>query len=117
MNTDVILQFTFTFISFLLIFLYWFPITIVHGDSMEPTYHDGQKLFSRRITRFDNLKSGEVYAFWSPEEPNKLLIKRLHEVFEKNYCYFLGDNSEVSFDSRYFGLVHRSKIVAKIIGG
>ena len=105
------------FIAWAMIFLYWFPITIVHGDSMEPPYHDGQKLFSRRITRFHKLEKNGIYAFWSPEEPDKLLIKRLHEVFENNYGYFLGDNSEVSFDSRYFGLVHRSKIVAIIIGG
>lgn len=99
---------------------YWFPLVTVHGDSMFPTYRDGQKLRARRVNRFEKLQIGAVYVFYSPCEKDKVLIKRLDTISGTNYsysalCYFLGDNAENSFDSRAFGYVPRNKIIAKIL--
>lgn len=98
----------------------YFPTIIVKGYSMYPTYLPEQVLCSRRITRFEKLQIGEVYVFYDPKEKDKVLIKRLSCVIKADlsrteYCYFLGDNSKDSRDSREFGYVPRNKIIAIII--
>lgn len=99
--------------------LFYFPLIEVKGNSMFPTFEDGQYLHARRITRFDKLKVGAVYVFYSPKD-NKVLIKRLNYIIEADfarteYCYFLGDNAIESNDSRHFGYVSRKNIIAVVL--
>lgn len=109
------------FAAIILVFIaYWFPLVTVYGNSMFPTYEDGQKLRARRLSRFEKLQIGAVYVFYSPCEKGKVLIKRLDTISGTDYscsalCYFLGDNAENSFDSRAFGYVPRKNIIAKIL--
>ena len=91
---------------------YVFPFIRVVGDSMFPTYHDGQFLPSMRVTRFVPLHDGRVYVFRSPD--GKTVIKRL-AYHDKRKCYFLGDNATVSYDSRAYGYVDRKNIVAVVL--
>lgn len=107
-----------TFVLAILGFI--FPLVTIHGNSMYPTYVNGQKLRARRITSYEKLQIGAVYVFYSPVEEDKILIKRLTALSGTNYsrnvlCYFLGDNTDDSFDSRDFGYVSRKKIIAKIL--
>ena len=89
-----------------------FPLIEVVGDSMFPTYHDGQLLPSMRVARFVPLCDGRVYVFRSPD--GKTVIKRL-AYHDKRKCYFLGDNATVSYDSRAYGYVDRRNIVAVVL--
>ena len=89
-----------------------FPLIRVVGDSMFPTYHDGQLLPSMRVARFVPLCDGRVYVFRSPN--GKTVIKRL-AYHDKRKCYFLGDNATVSYDSRAYGYVDRKNIVAIVL--
>ena len=86
---------------------------------MLPTYKDKQLLFSRRVFKFDELEISSCYVVWEPCEERKLMIKRLAKIAidseGREMCYFLGDNSRVSFESRSFGWVPRESIVAKIM--
>jgi phage repressor protein C with HTH and peptisase S24 domain len=92
--------------------MFFFPIIIVDGVSMCPTYQDRQLLLATRLFRYNKLKAGRVYVFHSPS--GEVVIKRL--AYEKDgMCYFLGDNEEESFDSRYYGYVPKSMIIAKIV--
>lgn len=99
-------------VSIMLIVLYKYPLVKVMGDSMYPTYHDGQFLKSVRLRPHDNLKEGDVYVYKTLKDD--VVIKRLDH---KNECglFFIGDNIQCSFDSRSYGYVPRENVIAVII--
>lgn len=107
--------------------------------SMEPTLPKGSYIIGIRV--YHSLKTGDIIIF---EYDGKLLVKRIAavpgdiidtgaltymasmerpcredsvlEVPEECY-YVLGDNTQNSFDSRYWNdpFVHRENIVAKLV--
>lgn len=94
----------------------------VTGDSMYPSYEDGDILFATSFFQAKNLKEGDVMIFRPPtssSEEVKFVIKRIHHILitpeGKMFFYFLGDNPQVSFDSRRYGYVSKDKLVAKVI--
>lgn len=118
--------------TLLVVLFYLFPIIQVCGDSMCPTFNDGDIIIGCRIFK---LKLGDVYIFNPPvgqeNEKRYFVIKRvLHIIVEqpkkhrhKNRygfygdvkVFFVGDNSAVSFDSRNYGTVEANKILAKYL--
>ena len=87
-----------------------FLIGYVPTESMEPTLERGSYIIGRRI--YSNLETGDIILF---RHNGKLLVKRVAAVggdtAEKNgismtvpeaRCYFLGDNADSSYDSRYW---------------
>jgi signal peptidase I len=67
---------------------YVFPLVNVCGNSMFPTYHDGEIILSRRIFRKNKIKPGDVMVFKHPTVKNRLLIKRVSEVFRDRKVKF-----------------------------
>ena len=90
---------------------YLFPIIQVCGNSMNPTYRDGDIVLGCRLYSV-NIKS--IYVF-RPPVGEKYVVKRLTQVSPTNKLFFEGDNPEGSFDSRMYGYVSRDKVVAKCI--
>jgi signal peptidase I len=129
---------------------------VVHGKSMEDTFHDGDRLLIEKFApRFESISRGDVIIFHHPEEPGKRLIKRviglpgetvkiengvvfidgkplaepwLPEMPERHdgsfmepkriepETYFvLGDNRDISNDSRRIGAIPRHLIVGKFL--
>lgn len=95
---------------------------IVVGDSMTPSYNNGDILFATSFFRAKNLKVGDVMVFRPPiasSDEVKFVIKRISHIIKntdgKLYFYFLGDNQAVSFDSRRYGYVPKDRLVAKVI--
>jgi signal peptidase I len=72
-----------------------FGLTMISGESMEPTLQSGDLLV---YARFTDLEIGDIVIFHS-EAFNKQLIKRVDQI-EDGKCYVLGDNPAVSEDSR-----------------
>ena len=111
------------FIAFLVISLavlyYFFPILKVEGDSMYPTLKEGEYLLACRVFDVYDMKIGHVYVFRSPVDKNRYLIKRLKNeacIEQRRLSfYFLGDNLGNSYDSRNFGFVDQSAVIAKVI--
>jgi signal peptidase I len=94
-----------------------FPIIQVCGDSMLPTLKDGEVYFAKRVLRKNHLKEGSIYIYKSPaKEDHKYVIKRLTLINPYNgKLYFEGDNAEASFDSRSYGFIDRSRVIAKLV--
>lgn len=105
-----------------LLVAYLFPLAVVVGQSMEPTYHEGDILLCRRVVfkRSHSYYSNEVYAFKAPyeDEEKYFVIKRVSycvRTNNKKYLCMLGDNPIESYDSRMYGLVESKYVVAKIL--
>lgn len=96
---------------------------------MEPTYHEMDKVLVNRFTLlWRKPVKGEVVIVWQPTQDNGYDIKRILAVpgdsvqtFEgklyvlgKDQYFIVGDNSKKSYDSRYYGPVHRIQIVGVV---
>lgn len=93
-------------------------VVTVRGDSMAPTYADGDRLLAHRTTRRPEI--GTVVVFRTPAEfhgrPGEvpaLLIKRV-VAQDCDSVTVRGDNP-VSLDSRHFGAVPLTAIVGHIL--
>ena len=96
----------------LVVLFYIFPIIQVCGDSMYPTYKDGDIVLGCRIF---SIKRGGIYVY-HPPAGEKYVIKRLTRIINfPNLLFFEGDNSEHSYDSRMYGCISNQDLVAKCI--
>lgn len=113
------------FVFLIIAFLYhsFFTLSVVKGKSMEPTFHDGQVvLVGKGGLLFGPLKRGDVVVF---TRNGQLLVKRVVALpyetapdgtrVPANHVYVVGDNLEVSEDSRAFGPIPLSSIVGKVL--
>lgn len=92
---------------------YVFPLIQVCGDSMYPTFKDGDILVGCRLCK--NFKENTVYIF-TPPVGEKYVIKRLTLISkDTGKLFFEGDNPDYSYDSRMYGYISRDKVVARYI--
>lgn len=118
MITALLVFITLLIVGFIL--YYCFPPIRICGYSMFPTFTDGEILIGRRVFKKNTCKIGEVYVYTPPyaTDKEKFVVKRLARIRDNKdgtYYYFLGDNSNDSYDSRYYGYVSSKHIVAKIV--
>ena len=109
-----------------LLFLVCFPLIRVSGDSMYPTLKEGKILIGCRLFNKKKCRLGKLYIVHLRDEESGepyFVIKRLRSAtFENNdgiakaYYDFRGDNTEVSYDSRHYGLVPSDKVEAIVLG-
>ena len=105
-------------LAFLLAFtvLFFFPVVQICGYSMFPTLNDQEIYFGRRIFNKSKCKVGKIYVYRPPyeSEEEKFVIKRLADIKDGKY-FFLGDNPNDSYDSRYYGYVDSKNVVAQLL--
>jgi nickel-type superoxide dismutase maturation protease len=84
----------------------------ISGHSMTPGIKNGETvLVSGIFYLFKNPQIGDIVAF---REAEKILIKRITEVKDKEY-FLEGDNNRDSLDSKNFGFILRENIIGKVI--
>ena len=121
------------------VFLYLnFTTVVVSGDSMEPTYRSGEKLLaSRAYWLIGSIGPKDVVVIRDPARSDSYIIKRVLAVggqqidsenvpfdyllsqgpfiVPEGHLYVIGDNKEVSEDSRRFGPVRSSDVIGKVV--
>jgi inner membrane protease subunit 2 len=113
----------------------------VSGTSMEPTLHGagGGSFFTDWVLvsklmfdPYSDVRVGDVVVFTAPNNPDRLLVKRItampHQFsryrspatqqlslayVKPGHCWVQGDNDRVSIDSRQFGPVPLGHILGK----
>jgi len=76
--TDYVLTLVIFSSVFLIIYFFVGQLFEVTGESMTPSFQDGEQLLAEKISvNFSNLKRGDVVVFKNPFENNRLLIKRI----------------------------------------
>lgn len=102
-------------VVFLLI-CWFFPTVNVVGDSMHPTFTEGERVRGRRLLFKGKCKLNKVYIVHLKDVDGEpyYVIKRLKHISSKGY-WFLGDNSKVSYDSRNYGYVDPKKVIAVVM--
>lgn len=86
-----------------------FFLTVIVGRSMFPTFYPNDIVLAKRVRHKvfpSKPKDGNIYFFNKPMNEKRLIVKRLNSHSDNlGICWFLGDNSDESCDSRNFGFV------------
>lgn len=108
-NRSFIITVLLTIVSCFLLLQVLFGVTVVEGDSMQPTISEGSIVIFERWKQ--ERKEGDIVIVKMNEGQ---IIKRIDKI-EEEQVYLLGDNLEKSVDSRVFGSVDQSRIVGKAV--
>ena len=86
----------------------------VVGTSMEKTLKEGDLVTYKKLNPKNiDLEIGDIVIATHPKRKNKLLIKRIHGIYQNKFD-LRGDNSFSSTDSRDFGLIELDLINGKV---
>lgn len=119
-----------------LLFVANFRVVVIEGNSMEPTYHHGQRvLMTWNYWLFGAIRKGDVVVIQLPggarlvkrvvalggeEVPRQYwgpVMWRMGRRVPPGYVYVVGDNLARSEDSRQMGPFPMTQIQGKIVGG
>jgi len=83
---------------------------------MTPTLAPGDRLLVMRlgVMRLGRPRRGDLVAVTDPDEPARLLVKRVAAV-EPAGLELRGDNESASRDSREFGAVSDARVVGRVV--
>ncbi len=127
----------FLILGITILFYLNFNTVIVSGHSMDPTYHTGERLLaSRAYWLVGNIRPKDIVVIRG-EKSGEYMIKRVYKMggeivdyanvpenwsiangeyhVPEGNIYVLGDNREVSEDSRKYGPVPVDRILGKIV--
>lgn len=80
----------------------------VRGGSMAPKLRPGQLIVATKL--FRKLRPGQVVIV---ERNHRQIVKRIERI-EQDKVFVIGDNLQASVDSRQFGWLDRTEVVARV---
>ena len=98
---------------FSLIFGYRQHLRVV-GNSMESLIYEGDLIIYKKVnSNIIDLGIGNIVVALHPRIKNKLIIKRIHGIYQSGFD-LRGDNNLSTTDSREWGLVKENLIIGKV---
>ena len=98
--------------------MFAFSTVVVSGNSMAPSYREGDWLIIRNLSgKKHTLKIGVVYLVQDPNRPGVKLLKRLKESRIEHGVirdWVEGDNL-LSEDSRSWGWLETEQFIARVV--
>ena len=86
----------------------------VVGTSMQRTLKEGDLVTYKKLNPKNiDLEIGNIVVASNPKTKNKLIIKRIHRIYQNKFD-LRGDNSLESTDSRELGLIDLDLIIGKV---
>ena len=86
----------------------------IKGESMLPSLSEGSFVLVSSIPfMFRNPRVEDIVIARDPRD-RRILVKRIEQVNNEGY-FLIGDNKEISTDSREFGPIQRRDILGKMI--
>jgi nickel-type superoxide dismutase maturation protease len=79
---------------------------------MQPALRPGDRLL---VGQWLRVRAGDIVLVRDPQDRSSFGVKRVSSVQANGDVVVLGDNPNVSRDSRHFGPVARRSIVGKVI--
>ena len=88
----------------------------IQGDSMWPTFRDGEVLTFRSLKANETLAPGDVVLAYHPLKDNVLMVKRIHRIEPDGHLFLTGDQPDPTSteDSHNFGPVASTAVKAKL---
>jgi nickel-type superoxide dismutase maturation protease len=88
---------------------------IIRGDSMWPTFSDGETLTASKVSK-TNLSIGDVVVSKHPLKSDVVIVKRIKEMLTDEQIFLQGDNPDplASEDSHNFGPVNINLVIGII---
>ena len=87
----------------------------VVGRSMLPLLKPGEEiLFDSYIYRKSSPQINDIIVAIHPNRPNMTIVKRIDSIERDGKYFLLGDNPRESTDSRHWGAIEKSNILAKV---
>lgn len=83
-------------------------LAVVEGLSMVPTFAPGERLLVRYGGTFT------IDDVVLVQRPDQIDVKRINKVFDDR-VYVIGDNLDVSIDSRHYGPIEHNQVLAKVV--
>ena len=87
----------------------------VRGDSMEPTFADGDFITALEVPGSLNLKPGALVVIRDPRGKGREMVKRVSEAMPNGDLVVVGDSPRQSTDSRHFGPVPRDLLIGRVV--
>lgn len=119
--------------AFMCIMIFRYDFGFGDGRCMNPLIYTGDCIITDKQYDYDDIKVGDIVACTLDEHyfpaydwllfklkgdvnsKNEMrIVKRVAEITDEG-LYLLGDNSEHSYDSRYFGIVSKDDFVGKVV--
>jgi nickel-type superoxide dismutase maturation protease len=88
---------------------------IIRGDSMWPTFSDGEKVKASELSE-EELTIGDIVVSKHPLKSKVIIVKRINQILANNQLFLQGDNPDPlsSEDSHNFGPVNVNLIIGII---
>ena len=126
-RNEILLALLIAFVCALLLRLFVLEGFVVKGDSMAPTILSGDYVFINRLAYVRTEPTQGDIVVVTPREQNYRIIKRIADVpgqyvemdgkkykLDPQEYFVLGDNSDISIDSRELGFVDKWHIKGKV---
>jgi len=95
-----------------------YPLVVVEGQSMEPTYYDGNLLVVKGVNDKYSIKPPDIIVFHEPTNRDRLIVHRvIQQVVNDGYVEFVtkGDHNPISDYDYWKWRVRETDVVGVVI--